>query len=166
MTHPPDDLAPLLTPTPGQPASVERRAELLRASTRVLHRGVWLRRLAVVVGVVAVFALGGVCGWVLKPTPQPRIVTVPAPPELPKVEESPAPSPSAGELELKAELSDDRAEVARLYKQAGDKYLADAKDYAQAARCYRLHLNAADPDARRIAASDSWLLMTMKESPQ
>jgi hypothetical protein len=167
MTHQPDDLAPLLTPTPGDPAGSARRAELLRLSTRVLRRGVWLRRAAAAAGIAAVFAAGGVGGWALKPPPPPRVVLVAAPADPPQVEDPPVePSPSAGELELKAELSDDRAEVARLYKQAGDAYLTVERDYAQAARCYRLHLNAADPDAKKVAAADSWLLMTMKETPQ
>lgn len=167
MTHSHDDLEPLLQPGPGVPLSAERRAELLRASTRVLHRGVFLRQLSMAAAAAIVFLVGGIAGWVLKPPPAREVVTVMIPTE-PK-EETPPLTPrglSARELELKAELSDDPAEVARLYREAGDKYLTDEKDYAQAARCYRLHLNAADPNTRRVAVSDSWLLMSMKSNVQ
>lgn len=163
MNPPPDDLAPLLTPTPGEPASAVRRSELLRASTRTLRRGVWVRRSAVAAGVVGVFLSGAAAGWTLKPTPDPLVVAVPVPPPEPPQDEPPR-GPSAGDLELKAELSDDRAEVARLYREAGDRYLADEKDYAQAARCYRLHLQAADAEVRKVSAADSWLLISMKET--
>lgn len=165
MSIPPDDLAPLLTPAPCEPASAVRRSELLRASTRTLRRGVWLRRSIAVAGVVGVFLSGAVAGWVLKPTPEREVVFVPVPPPEPPQDDPPPRGPSAGDLELKAELSDDRAEVARLYKEAGDKYLTDEKDYAQAARCYRLHLQAADAEVRRVSAADSWLLISMKDTP-
>ena len=164
MNPPLDDLAPLLTPTPGELPPAARRDELLRASTRALRRGVWVRRTAAAAGVVGVFLSGAAAGWVLKPAPEPQFVAVPVPPPEPAKDDPPPRGPSAGELELKAELSDDRVEVARLYREAGDKYLADDKDYAQAARCYRLHLQAADPEVRKVSAADSWLLISMKET--
>jgi uncharacterized membrane protein len=163
MNTPPDDLAPLLNTTPSVPATATRREELLHATTRTLRRGMWVRRTAVATGVVGVFLAGGVAGWVLKPTAAPQFVSVPAPPTESKDDPQPR-GPSAGDLELRAELSDDRAEVARLYREAGDRYLADEKDYAQAARCYRLHLQAADVEVRKVSAADSWLLVSMKET--
>ncbi len=69
MTHPTDDLDPMLQPMPGVPMSATRRAELLQASTRVLRRGVLWRRSGGVVAVAMVFLVGGITGWVLKPTP-------------------------------------------------------------------------------------------------
>ena len=44
--------------------------------------------------------------------------------------------------ELLAEQAADRAEAARFYRLAGDKYLNDLQDYSNAARCYRLYLAA------------------------
>jgi hypothetical protein len=116
----------------------------------------------VAAGVLAVFALGFGSAWILKPVPEREVVFVPKvepPQDVTPVEPR---GPSAGQLEVKAELSDDRAEVARLYREAGDKYLTDEKDYAQAARCYQLFLQAADEEAKKVSVSDSWLLLTLK----
>jgi hypothetical protein len=163
MIPPPDDLAPLLRPTPGPPPSAERRAALLAVTTRVVRRRVWFRRVTVAAGVLAVFALGAASGWLLKPTPEREVVLVTAPPVEP---EPIPPPPSAAELELQAELADDRAEVARLYRAAGDAYLTVERDYVEAARCYRLFLSHADDAARRFATSDSWVLKSMKSGVQ
>ena len=56
-----------------------------------------------------------------------------------------------------------RATAAALYRQAGDRYLADRNDSPQAARCYRLFLLRAGPDARKVSADDSWLLIALKQ---
>jgi hypothetical protein len=130
-----------------------------------LRRRVFVRRIALGVGAVALFTCGGLSGWVLKPRPEPEVVRVPVPVSAspPSVDPPPAPpGPSAADIELRAELSDDPEEVARLYREAGDQYLTDEKDYAQAARCYRLHLNAAAVEERKVSTRDSWLLMSMK----
>ena len=163
MSTPPDDLGPLLHPTP-RDAPDALRGELLRRTTATLRRRVLVRRLAVGAGAVAVFAIGAGCGWVFKPRPEPEVVYLPAPvpPADPPPAPVPPPNPSAGEIELRAELSDDPDEVARLYREAGDQYLTAEKDYAQAARCYRLHLNVAGTEGRKVSVRDSWLLMSMK----
>jgi hypothetical protein len=124
---------------------------------------VCVRRVGLVAAAVGLFLGGGAAGWAVKPAAVREVVVLPLPTDPPQDDPPPPPrSLSAGELELKAELADDPADVARLYREAGDQYLTADKDYLQAARCYRLHLNAAAPDARRVAVSDSWLLMSMK----
>jgi hypothetical protein len=164
-----DDLETILGSHPMEAPAEGRRAELLAASTRILRRRVMIRRVSRVAAVVAVFALGGAAGWLVKPaqierefvyvTPEPAVLA----PEPPRTE---PPVLSPNELELKAELSDDKALVARLYREAGDKYLSEIRDYGQAARCYRLHLKAAEPAEQKVATNDSWLLISMKTLSQ
>lgn len=117
--------------------------------------------MAVIAGAVAVFAVGGVVGWVVKPTAAAVVV----PPPVPAEPIAPVPSEveplTAERLELNAELADDPTESARLYREAGDRFLTD-RDYENAARCYRRHLAVADADTQKVRTSDSWMLHTMK----
>jgi hypothetical protein len=53
---------------------------------------------------------------------------------------------------------------ARLFRQAGDKYLAQGTDIASATRCYANHLAEAGPEALAVTTDDSWLLMRLKAS--
>jgi len=130
----------------------------------LLRRGRVLRRLGVGLAAVGVFASGGVVGWFAKPTP-PKVVLISREP----VTEHPAPTPptepaeplTAERLELNAELADDPSDAARLFREAGDRFLSD-RDYENAARCYRRHLAVADAEGRKASASDSWMLLTMK----
>lgn len=161
---PADDLADLLAP---RPADDGRRAEIVRQTSRVVVRRARVRRAVRMAGTVGVFVVGGLAGWFAKPTPEPVVrteyVTVPAP--APPTPPPPAPSPgeyvSADRVELDAERAADRAEAARLYRQAGDKYLPT--DPGQAARCYKLFLMYAGPADRSVSADDSWLLITLKQ---
>lgn len=158
-----DDLETILgAKEPGELAS---RAELLASTTGVVRRKAYVRRAAKALSVLAIFALGSVAGWALKPTEVRTVfVEVEAPPKV--VEPPPVVSEQAvvslDDLEQQAELTNDKAMVAKLYRQAGDRYLSEVRDYRHAARCYRLYLNAAAADERRVAASDSWLLISMK----
>lgn len=170
MSEESDDLSSLLTPRPGPGPGP---AALLAATTGVLRRRAFVRRCARVAGVALVFVLGGAAGWVLKPTQGPEVVTVtvtvtvyqpvavvlPAPVPEPSPADTPV-SPTA--LELLAEQADTPAEVARLYRAAGDRYLADAGDHAQAVRCYRLYFRHAGDAGTSDSAGDSWLLKTLK----
>jgi hypothetical protein len=168
MTDEPDDLLPLLAPHPGGELNP---AALLTATTSVLRRRALVRRAAKFGGVLLVFALGGVGGWLVKPTPEREVVTViepmpvavvvPLRPADPEPTDAP---PSAGALELLAEQADTPAEAAKLYRAAGDRFLKDAGDYEQAVRCYRLYFRHAGNDARTVTADDSWLLMSLKTS--
>jgi hypothetical protein len=162
VSEPPDDLAGLLGPPPGSSDDPCRRARTFAATTRTLRRRRALRQLAFVAGAIGLFAAGGGVGWVVKPTPPAEVVVArPATPQpvapLP-VEAEPL---TAERLELQGELADDPNDAARLYREAGDRFLT-ARDYENAARCYRRHLAVADADARKASAADSWMLHTMK----
>ena len=175
-----DDLEALLTPQTSSRDDDALKATILRETARQLRstqrwRIVWRTGLRVSAALL-LFASGLVSGWFLKPTetitlpaPEPIVITVPAPvpvpgPALPQPEASPSavPTETAQQLELKAELADDRQIAAKFYRMAGDRYLNDLADYGQAARCYRLHLNAAGPEGRAVAVDDEWLLMSLK----
>jgi hypothetical protein len=165
MSEPTDELADVFAAVPPSAPDPSLREATLRASLRVLRRGRWLRRGLAGVGGVAIFAAGGVVGWIVKPTPAaevmfvpPEPVPIPPPASTPTLSAEPL---TAERLELLAEQTDEPSEAARLFREAGDRFLAD-RDYENAARCYRRHLNAADDDARKLIASDSWMLQTMK----
>ncbi len=165
MTSADDDLLPLLTPTAHTDAGL--RATILAASRRPIRRRFWLRRGGTTVGVAALLMAAFVAGRGSVAEPVPEVVTrvVTLPPA--EVETPPMPRLvpiewTAEQYELKAELATDPTEVAAYYRLAGDAFLKSRTDVKQAARCYRLHLDAAGPDGRAIAASDSWLLMAMK----
>ena len=163
MSEPADDLAEVLAPVPASAPDAVRREATLRATMGALRRGRWLRRGLAGMSAVAVFGAGGVVGWLAKPTPPPVLVVSPEPtPAPPPATQTAPPEPLTAErLELLAELTDDPSEAARLYREAGDRFLTD-RDYENAARCYRRHLTAADADGRKLSASDSWMLQTMK----
>lgn len=175
MTDPSDDLDELLTPRPtAEPPGL--RADLFRRTRRRLVVGRRLRRVRTAAAVVAVFAAGGLAGWFGRPTTgaaPPQVVVAVAvvpvlipPPEPQPVESSPVPEPvlTAAQTETKAELADDPAEAARLYRLAGDRYLDDRQDYRNAARCYRLFLARAGDTGLSPDAADSWLLTSLKNA--
>ncbi len=165
-----DDLDRLLGPPAGEPD--ERLQAAIRERTgRVVARRRWGRlggKLALGAGL---FAAGVGVGWTGKPTPRLSIVAPPpleviaVPVLVPVTPPRPSPPPdpylTADRLEQAAELAD-RAEAARLYQKAGDKYLTDAGEPGQAARCYRLSLQHAGPDGLTVEPADSWLLSSLK----
>ena len=164
MSEESDDLLPLLSPLAGSAAAP---AALLAATTGILRRRARVRGAVKVGGVLLVFALGGVGGWVLKPTPEREVVTVPVAVAVPLRSADPEPTdtpPSAAALELLAEQAGTPAKAAKLYRAAGDRFLNDAGDYEQAVRCYRLYFRHAGNEARMVSADDSWLLMSLKTS--
>jgi hypothetical protein len=155
----------LLTPTPGPVPDVDA---IVRRTGPVLRRRLWLRRGRTAAGVAAVFAGGVGTGWLTMPDPVTELqyVRVPVPVPVPEsgvLAKQPADAGrSPAELELAAEATDDRTESARLFREAGDKFLTDANDIASATRCYVNHLSEAG-DAK-VSAADSWLLMRLKLS--
>jgi hypothetical protein len=178
MSDPRDDLDELLTPRPGpEPAGL--REALFARTTRRLARARWSRRLAAVAAAAAVFAAGGAIGWHAKPdrvvvdrvpgepvfvfVPQPVPVIPEVTPDPPRPEPRPAPA-SATEAELLAEQCDDPAEAARLYRLAGDRYLNDRQDYANAARCYRMFLARAGDAGLSPEPGDTWMLTSLKNA--
>jgi hypothetical protein len=181
MTDPHDELDELLTPRPAAEPSAEFRDALRRRTGWQL---VWRRRghrIRVLVAVAAVFASGVAVGsaWKRAPAPaqrnllfrlaQPEVVVVPVVVPVPASEPRPVPSSpeaplTAGQYEVRAELADDPAEAARLYRLAGDRYLNDLEDYRNAARCYRLFLARAGDAGLSPAPGDTWLLTSLKNA--
>ena len=164
------DPVEFLNPTPEAPDPA-RREQLLRLTARRIRPRPrrWPALLALGIGLAV--------GWFAKP-PTERVERVEVPVEVrvgvpvrvevpvsePKLVAVAVPEPPTPErLELDAELSDDRAEVARLYRAAGDAFLART-DFGESARCYRLALRSAPPLDRRVTGDDSWLLAQMKVS--
>jgi hypothetical protein len=171
-----DDLKELLAPPPADESPGLRDAVLRHTQKRLALRK-WTRRAVQAAGVAAVFALGiGLGMWgtpreretVFVPTPVPQIevVTVPVVVPVPVLggsAEPPTPVRNARALELDAEQADG-AQAAALYRRAGDAYLDAERDYANAARCYRLFLARGGADALVPARNDSWLLTSLKNA--
>jgi hypothetical protein len=159
----------LLTPMPGSP-NERLRAELLGRTTRRVQF-VRRARVAARVGVCLACFGAGAATTFLRPAPEPQTVYVEvsaapvagaagSPPEPPPVARARSPA----ELELQAEQAPGKAEAARLFREAGDRYLRDYADYRAALRCYRNFLDEADPDALSVSADDTWLLTSLKRA--
>jgi hypothetical protein len=181
MTDPHDELDDLLTPRPVAEPSAEFRDALRRRTAWQLVWARRARRIRVLVAAAVIFACGLVVGSALKPAPappppdllfravQPEVVVVPVVVPVPAseprpVRSSPEAPVTAGQYELRAELADDPAEAARLYRLAGDRYLNDLEDYRNAARCYRLFLARAGDAGLSPAPGDTWLLTSLKNA--
>jgi hypothetical protein len=190
MTDPDDDLDALLSPRPTPGPAAELREQLRERTGWQL---VWLRRArrvrtlaacaaaaaAVLLGGRAVYDAGVRNGLARAPRveppvqpffraeqPEPVVVVVPVPVPPPDASRPapPAEVVTAPQAELKAELADDPAEATRLYRLAGDKYLADLQDYRNAARCYRLFLTRAGDTGLSPDPADTWLLTSLKNT--
>jgi hypothetical protein len=102
--------------------------------------------------------------------PQPRIIVVtnaaptadPVPPAAPAA--VPERSLTPAQLEVEAERATVKAESARRFRDAGDRYLNDQDNYAAALRCYRNFLDEADLADLVSAPSDTWLLASLKNA--
>jgi hypothetical protein len=161
----------LLTPRPASPNEGPKAAILARTARRVRLRR-WQWRATLAAGGLACFSLGWATTF-LRPTPLPEVVYVevpaapladaPGPPAAVK-EVVPAPRPSPPELELAAEQTSDKAEAARRFREAGDRYLREFGNYPAALRCYRNFLDEADPADRAVSADDTWLLTSLKRA--
>ena len=123
MTESDDDLADLLSAKPASTNQELLKAKILRDTSRRFQTAQRWRGVRRVVGIAAVFAGGVLCGWFMKPIEtitvlvptQPDALVLPA---LPLPEES-VPTPpreTAQQLEINAELADDRAESANFYR--------------------------------------------------
>ena len=179
MTDEPDDLDAILAPisaslSPGLHDAILVRIEREFARRRTLSRLAKAGTLAAVLGLGFLIGQGTRSRPVdpvpadlkLQTTVVPVLILVPVPAEqssspvlLTRTEPS-----TASQAELLAEQSDDRAEAGRLYRLAGDRFLNDAQDYRNAARCYRLYLDRAGEGALTPSATDTWLLTSLKNS--
>lgn len=160
----------LLTPRPPA-ANDPLKAALLDRTTRRL-RFARRARLAVRVGVCVACFAAGLATALVRPAPEPIVAYVPVREELPPApkadpkDESPPPlavALSPAQLELEAEKTLARAESAKLFREAGDRYLREYADYRAALRCYRNSLDT-DPDALAVSPDDTWLLTSLKRA--
>jgi hypothetical protein len=112
---------------------------------------------------VACFVLGGAVVALLA-LPEPRVVTVTVSATSRPLETAVARALSPPEMELEAERALVPAESARRFREAGDRYLLDLADYRSALRCYRNFLDEAAEADLAAAASDTWLLASLKNA--
>jgi hypothetical protein len=114
---------------------------------------------------VACFLLG-VTITALSPLAEPRVVTVTVSATSRPMATAAAPQRvrSPAEMELEAERNSVPAESARRFREAGDRYLLEMADYRSALRCYRNFLDEADEADLAAAASDTWLLASLKNA--
>ena len=165
--HSDDLLDELLTPSTAETAQF--RAEVLRRTTGLLRRRVWLKRGGFVAALAACFLAGGLtmrlstpASAVVKEIPVASIPGQESGPELlppPTIAESVSPTI----LERLAERSDER-ERAELLRTAGRRYLDERNDPESALRCYTQALNAGSADDLKSSPSDDWLLMALKDA--
>jgi hypothetical protein len=137
--------------------------ELLERTGTVLRRSVLLRRVGTVLGVLLLMGASAVGGWLLQPERLGvEIVRI----TLASEPASAVPNFTADQLEQQAELSDDPTTIARLYAEAGDKQLNDNREPGEAARCYRLSLQAGGQAHAEAKPTDTWLFAEMKNQYQ
>lgn len=157
----------LLTPRTHS-ANDALRQQLLTLTTKRVRFSRWVRS-ATTIGIGAICFAAGLAVAFLGPTAPPEIVyvvrEVPAP--APKSEDLVTPTVqrvSAPELELEAEKTLAKAESARRFRDAGDRYLKESGDYQSALRCYRNFLDDADPADLVVRSEDTWLLTSLKRA--
>jgi hypothetical protein len=158
----PDPLDGLLAPPPSADTEALRQ-EVLARTTAVLRRRRRRRRLAWA-GALAALVLAGllVVGVRMRPPAPPEVVVQPGPPAPPA--ERPVP-PTASALALEWQATDSTTRRAELYREAGDRYLAEEADPQSALRCYAGSLDSAGADLT-ISPDDNWLLMAIKDARQ
>ncbi|HEX3148753.1 MAG TPA: hypothetical protein VHR66_11755 [Gemmataceae bacterium] len=157
----------LLSPIP---ATVNQgvKAAILERTTRQVTLVRARRRVTEVVACLVCVGFG----WTLslfRPSPErvTNTVYVPVPTLVANASGSPGPAAktrSATELELEAEQITVKAEAARRFRDAGDRYLSDLADYRAALRCYRNFLDEAEPADRVVSPEDTWLLTSLKRA--
>jgi hypothetical protein len=162
---PPDPFDDLLA-APRAARDVEvLRQKVLAETNRVLRRRRRVRQFARAAGLAACVALALFgARWLIAPAPPvpSAVAERPSPPESRPTLADPDLSPVA--LEWRA--FDSPGRQAELFRQAGDRYLAAGEDLQAALRCYGNALDAGSEDDQKPAASDSWLLMAIKDARQ
>lgn len=158
----------LLDPKPAS-TNPDLKASLLARTERRVRASVWRRRSLFAATCVACFMLGWASTY-LRPKASPEVVTayVDVPTPVADAPGSAAPAPvvklrSPAEMELEAEQIVVKAEAARRFREAGDRYF-DFADYRAALRCYRNFLDDADPTELKITPDDTSLLTSLKRA--
>jgi hypothetical protein len=156
-----DLLAPRQTPS-----NDTLRTEILHQTQRQLRL---VRRWRVVrqIGVgVALFTSGmGVMALNESDVQAVRIVQIQH--QETSVPEPPKPEPkrlSPYELEQEAERTFVKAEAAKRYREAGDRYFREQGDYQAALRCYRNFMSEAEPQDMTVSPDDTTLLIALKQA--
>lgn len=156
----------LLTPRPGLPND-RLRADLRERTARLVRTRARFRSPRRALVPVVCFLAGVAVAW-YRPAPEPRVeyITVREEVAVPVVVPPPSPPPpvSPAALELQAEQLSVKAEAARLYREAGDRYLRDWADHRAALRCYRNFLDLAGPTELVVVRDDTWLLTSLKHA--
>jgi hypothetical protein len=157
----------LLSPKPANPND-GLKAELLARTERGVRHFVWRRRGTAAAACVACFTLGWTTTY-LRSMPEAVTIYVEVPLPTPVADASGSSSPqvklrSPADLELEAEQIVVKAEAARRFREAGDRYFRDFADYRAALRCYRNFLDEADPTDLQVAPDDTWLLTSLKRA--
>jgi hypothetical protein len=158
-----EELERLLGPKESMGSSGTVPTELLQRTHSVLRRARLIRQIGAVLCVLVLMATSAAAGWLSHP----ERLSMEIVRATQRVEPTQlAPSFTADQLEQQAELSDDPATVARLYAEAGDKHLNDRTEPGEAARCYRLSLQAGGKAHAEAKPTDTWLFAEMKSQFQ
>jgi len=142
----------LLRIAPLVPDAISRR-RLLDETTRELRRQRRKRRLTSIASLVGAYAAG--------------ILTVFAfqSPDVPVLRERPVAARTNRVMDSVVDLEwrplDEPAEAPVLYREAGNRHLADG-DPADAVRCYGNALDAGSAETNEVKDDDNWLLMAIK----
>jgi hypothetical protein len=154
----------LLAAAPGVENPSLRESLLQRTSVHLWRR----RRLRVAakLGLLAACFMAGMGTMALFHSERERIVVVTeiAPPSKAEALPAPARPLTPEQIEMQAELTTAKAESARRFREAGDRFLSDEGNYASAIRCYRNFLDEADAADLVNAPSDTWLLASLKNA--
>lgn len=119
------------------------------------------------VGLLAACFLGGMGAMAMLHSPEvvEKIVVVSVPKEAVPAVVDTQPNPirekSPAQLEMEAESTTVKAESARRFREAGDRYLRDEANYGAALRCYRNFLDEAEETDLRPSESDTYLLVSL-----
>jgi hypothetical protein len=155
-----DPLDNLLSPPDPLPDDGALRERVLHQTIRFVRRRRRVRQLAWSAAVAACVAGVVFAARWLKPTPSPQ----PDLAERPHQSEPLAPEPDQSPLALEWRAFDSQDRQTELYRQAGDRYLAQGEDLQAALRCYGNALDAGTEDDLKHSAGDSWLLMAIKDA--
>jgi hypothetical protein len=154
----------LLCPGPTSDAGPLREA-LLRQTRRVVRRRLWGRRLAAAAALTACYLAGiGTARLTERPVARPE-----APLFAQRSEKSAEPTPppaSPAPEALEWQALDNPQPQPDVYREAGDRYLAEEADYESALRCYRGALDSGADKDLAVQPGDSWLLMALKDARQ
>jgi hypothetical protein len=155
----------LLVPKPAE-ASDTLRSQVLKRTMRVLRLRRWTRRACVVLSLSACYAAGLATMHWMTPAAPAVTVYVEKMPDAPPAPQTKEPAPSPSDIEWQLLDHPNQPQQVALYRQAGDRYLAEANDPESALRCYRRMLEVGPDADLAISPDDNWLLMAAKAERQ